>query len=374
MTITESAPPQEKPDRRSGLGHVTDQVVDLAVLNVVWGGGLALGALAQLVLGEQPSIGCYPERMTAFWVAFWIGAAGSVLAGLGFTASGVKGWSASRRRFVAAVGAVSFALPVFQIGLFIGWNLRTRVAFLCFGAALLIAGLAILRARRWGAYLEMAIMVAAPGGCWYEAVHPSAGDFPSDGLNFLGFVLLSMLFTFLDPLSTFLFGEQRGFILGYAPNRILVRVVFKASVALMVLTWILTSILGSPNLATSMQRSRQRHTMSDMWSMTTALEKYAETNKIYPPTQDVAKLARVLEPSYIPLLPRNDAWGRPLEYYRVTLSSGVQGYVIRSAGCDGVFEQKDPTAYTAGGVPGMERDIVHSTVSNGQWPEGMMGF
>lgn len=54
-------------------------------------------------------IGCYPERLTGFWLTFWIGVAGSALAGLGFTASGARGWSVSRRRFVAAVGAASFA-------------------------------------------------------------------------------------------------------------------------------------------------------------------------------------------------------------------------------------------------------------------------
>ena len=71
--------------------------------------GLFLGALALLLLREQPSIGCYPERLTGFWLTFWIGVAGSALAGLGFTASGARGWSVSRRRFVAAVGAASFA-------------------------------------------------------------------------------------------------------------------------------------------------------------------------------------------------------------------------------------------------------------------------
>ena len=109
MTMTETAPPQEKPNTRSSLGHLTDRVIDLAVLNVVLGGGLFLGALALLLLREQPSIGCYPERLTGFWLTFWIGVAGSALAGLGFTASGARGWSVSRRRFVAAVGAASFA-------------------------------------------------------------------------------------------------------------------------------------------------------------------------------------------------------------------------------------------------------------------------
>ena len=365
--MTETAP-------RSRLGNVTDQVIALAVLNIVWGGGLALGSLALLLLVEQPSLGCYPQRLTAFWVAFWIGAAGSVLAGLGFAESSIQGWSVSRRRFVTAVGAASFALPVFQIGMFVGWNLRTRVTFLCVGAGLLIAGLAMLRARRWGAYLEIASMLAASCGLWSQAFHPSAGGFPSDALNFFGFVLLAMLLAFLDPLSTFLFGEQRRFILRLAPVRILLRGVFKVSIALTVLAWILMSLLGSPNLATVMDRSRTNRTMSNMWSMMTTLEKYAETNKIYPPTQDVSKLARVLEPSYIPVLPRNDAWGRPLEYYRVTLPSGVQGFVIRSAGCDGVFEHKDPTAYTDGYFKEkeMDRDLVFSTVSKWQVPEGVM--
>src|SRR5450759_1278576 len=139
MTMTETAPPQKKPDTE--LGHVTDRVVDLAVLNVVWGGGLVLGALALFLLREQPSMG-YRQIMTIFGVAFRIGAAGSVLAGLGFAARGVRGWSTFLRRFVAAVGAAGFAQVVLQIGLFGGWNLRILVALSCMGAALLIAGLA----------------------------------------------------------------------------------------------------------------------------------------------------------------------------------------------------------------------------------------
>jgi hypothetical protein len=372
MTMTETAPPQEKPDRSSELGHVTDRVVDLAVLNVVLGGGLFLGALALLLLREPPLIGCYPERMTPFWVTFWIGAVASVLAGLGFTVSLAKGWSVSRRRFVTAVGAAGFALLVLQIGLNFGWNLRTRVALLCIGAALLIAGLAILRARRWGAYLEIVSMLATSGGCWYSALHPSADGMPSGELNFFGFALLMILFTFIDPLNTFLIGEQRGFIVRFAPFRILTRVAFTAFSVLALATWILMSLLGSPKQMAAKQLSRQKATLSDMRSIMTAVEKYGETHGVYPATQDIAELARVLEPSYIPLLPRNDAWGRPLEYYRVILPSGVEGYVIRSAGCDGVFEKKDPTAYTDGGVRGLERDIVFSTVSKSQWPEGLM--
>ena len=166
--MTETAPPQEKPEKRSELGHVTDRVVDLAVLNVVWGGGLVLGVLALILLRELPSIG-YAQRMTTFWVAYWIGAVASGLAGLGFVVRGVRGWSTFLRRFVAVAGAAGFALLVLQIGLFGGWDLLTLEALLCIGAPLLIAGLAIWRARRWGGYLELVTALAASGGCWYKA-------------------------------------------------------------------------------------------------------------------------------------------------------------------------------------------------------------
>jgi hypothetical protein len=375
MAMKESAP-------RSRLGNVTDRVVDLAVLNVVVGGGLFLGALALLLLREQPGIVCYAERMTRFWVAFWLGAAGSVLAGLWFIVSRVKGWNASRRRFVTALGAAGLAPPVLMLGLTTGWR---PLAFLCAGAALLIAGLAMLRAWRWGAYLEIASVLAWSCGLFLSVHRPPLYS-SFEQLTFFGFVLLLLLFTFIAPLSAFLFGE-RGTVNRFAPVRILMDIVFTASVALMVLAWIMISFVFSPDLMRNGQRSRQFRTMAAMRAVMAAVEKYGETNGVYPATQDIEKLARLLEPRYIPrndsfgrplepnYIPRTDGWGRPLEYFRVVLPKS-EGYVIRSAGCDGLFEKKDPTAYayTEGGVQGMERDIVFSSVSGSQWPEGDMPF
>ena len=231
------------------------------------------------------------------------------------------------------------------------------------------------------------MLAGAVGLFLSKAGHPSALYAAGSGeLTFFGLVLLSLLLTFVAPLSTFLFGE-RGFILRFVPLRTVLDKVFSASVALMVVAWVLMSFVLSPDRLTNDQHRRQRLTMEAMRTVMAAVEKYGETNNVYPATQGIAELARLLEPTYIPksdsfgrplepnYIPRTDGWGRPLEYFRVVLPKS-EGYVIRSAGCDGVFEKKDPTAYayTEAGVQGSDRDIVFSTVVHSQWPEGEMPF
>ena len=372
--MKESAPSPEP-------AKLPDLVVDLAVVNLAVGGGLVLGALGLFLVSQQPLIVCSAEKMTPLWVVFWPSAAGSVAAGLGFLASFRKGWSVARRRFVTALGSAGLASPALLIGLNTGWD---RWALLCAGIALLIAGLAILRAWRWGAYFEIAGMLAGSVLLFNKASHPTALYASSDELIFCGVVLLLLLFTYLAPLITLLFGE-RAFILRFAPVRMVLGLAFKASVIFTVVAWILMPLVVSPLLIAKGQYYRQSKSMAAMRAVMAAVEQYGETKGVYPATQSVAELARLLEPAYIPKsdsfgllldphsMPRNDGWGRPLEYFRVVVS-GQEGYVIRSAGCDGVFEQKDPTAYTGGGVQGAERDLVFSTVVPPQWPEGTMPF
>lgn len=364
-----------------GVGpvNVPHQVVDLAVVNIAVGGGLFLGALSLLLLSPQPV--CFAEKMTPLWVVFWLSAPSSVLAGVGLLERLKKGWSASRRRFVTALGAAGLASPVLLIGLTTGWD---RWAAFVAGTALLIAGLAILRAWRWGAYFEIASMLAGSVLLFNKAGHPTALYASSSELIFCGNVLLVLLFICIAPFSTLLFGERR-FILRFSPIRSLLAGTFKAFVIVAALAWILIPLVVSPQLIKNGQRRRQRKSMEAMRAVMAAVERYGESKGVYPATQSVADLARLLEPAYIPrsdsfgqlidrhFLPRNDGWGRPLEYSRVVVS-GHEGYVIRSAGCDGIFEQKDPTAYTGGGVQGMERDLVFSTVVPPQWPEGEMAF
>lgn len=143
-------------------------------------------------------------------------------------------------------------------------------------------------------------------------------------------------------------------------------------ISIVLFFWIVMATWFTPKLVIALQYRRQRETLFNVVRVRNAVEEYGEVNKIYPPAQNVAELARLLEPRYIPVLPKTDGWGFPLEYRRVILNTGVQGYVIRSAGCDGIFEHKDATAYTEAFVNGFERDVVTSTVSKSQWPEGFM--
>jgi len=56
----------------------------------------------------------------------------------------------------------------------------------------------------------------------------------------------------------------------------------------------------------------------------------------YPQVHDLEALAAALEPAYIRLMPRSDAWGNPLAYH----PAGA-GFVLTSAGPDGAAATAD---------------------------------
>ena len=82
----------------------------------------------------------------------------------------------------------------------------------------------------------------------------------------------------------------------------------------------------------------------------------------YPVANDIAALAKILEPTFIKDLPETDPWGTPFEF-----DSDGDNYAIRSYGSDG---KRDDT--TPGGPSSVEGfDVIHQNDELFQWPAGI---
>lgn len=133
--------------------------------------------------------------------------------------------------------------------------------------------------------------------------------------------------------------------------------------------------IAIPNLLNAVQRGKQKRTMSDMRALATAVEAYAVDNNVYPPgaacasglvtTTDVqvgVTSFQLLTPTYIATPPRVDGWGR---FFFYTTANAGNGYLIRSAGRDGVT-----SALFCGTTTDFNDDIAYSNGTFIQWPEG----
>lgn len=128
--------------------------------------------------------------------------------------------------------------------------------------------------------------------------------------------------------------------------------------------------IAIPNLLNAIQRGKQKRTMGDLRTSATAIEAYAVDNNAYPTqaTQgNVSQIATHLEPTYIKAIPTTDGWNNDIEYQT---DAGGTEYTLGSSGKDGSFE-KNLDAYDAGTqTTAFDSDIVFSTGSFIQWPEG----
>lgn len=96
---------------------------------------------------------------------------------------------------------------------------------------------------------------------------------------------------------------------------------------------LIISIIASiaiPNFLGALQRSRQRRTMMDMRSLSTAVESYKIDFSTPPQVPDVPTLVALIQPLYIAQLPQVDAWGNNLDY-----TAGAEAYTLQSFGRDG---------------------------------------
>jgi hypothetical protein len=130
-------------------------------------------------------------------------------------------------------------------------------------------------------------------------------------------------------------------------------------------------------------RAKQGQTMANMRAIATAWEARASDVKAYNaagadfavPAVELSHddMSRLLTPKYIPILPRYDAWGHPLEF-RVdsSVTATAQQYSIRSPGRDGIFQTTGATAnsYAEGAFECFDCDIVYADGHFAAWPQG----
>ncbi len=325
----------------------------IALWDGVAGGGLFVSAAVLAAVRSSPI--SHAQRMTISEVSYIAGIVIMIVAILGVVIMLLRprGWI---RIPVAVAGTLCAALIVFQIGLSARWNARSLLLLASVGAAVLAAGLLIPRRRRWGVSIQILLLVAA-------AVAASA----TNAGPLMVAALLVVLSAFVAQVFTPRFiSDQAG------------RIVERVSRSTLALTLVLTVVIvvivgvGASQIVVATERGLQKQSLAAIGQIGQAVEAYATAYGHYPAARDINDLARLVEPMFIKEVPRTDGWGYPIGYHRVVLPSGVEGHVIRSPGADGVFEQTDPTAYRNGETIGFERDIVRSTISGQQWPEGMM--
>jgi type II secretory pathway pseudopilin PulG len=110
--------------------------------------------------------------------------------------------------------------------------------------------------------------------------------------------------------------------------------------------------IAIPNLMTAKQRAMQKRTIAGMRLAATSVEEARQSKNALPETITAQK----------------DAWDHELRY-----KSDGTNYWIVSAGKDGMFEEDDPSRYTAGSTTSFDADLV---LQNGELlraPEGMGG-
>jgi type II secretion system protein G len=128
--------------------------------------------------------------------------------------------------------------------------------------------------------------------------------------------------------------------------------------------------IAIPNMLTAIQRAKQKRTMANIKSISTAWEMRSSDYSQYnaggvsagllgasnPVT--ATDVAQLLEPTYIRTIPRVDGWNQKFNMFLDQPIGGpnAQRYVIVSAGQDGVFETNPAT----GVITNFDCDIVFS--------------
>ncbi len=134
--------------------------------------------------------------------------------------------------------------------------------------------------------------------------------------------------------------------------------------------------IGIVNMINAIQRGKQKRSMADMKSLSTALEAYATDFNFYPaaagfslpsglslPTATVGTVSGALSPTYIRVAPLSDGWN---SWYLYGSSAIRSDYAVRSTGADGA-----PQGTPAWGpTTDFNADIILVDGSFVQWPDG----
>jgi type II secretory pathway pseudopilin PulG len=133
--------------------------------------------------------------------------------------------------------------------------------------------------------------------------------------------------------------------------------------------------IAIPNMLTAAQRAKQKRTMADLRTISTALESYATEKNAYPKVQSFDDLGPLLVPTYIKLIPARDGWGGPFRYACSKEEDGrCVGYILASGGKDRTFEHADLGAYVSsppGPTTNFDCDIVYADGKFVEYPEGV---
>lgn len=148
-----------------------------------------------------------------------------------------------------------------------------------------------------------------------------------------------------------------------------------------------------PNAMTAMQKAKQKATMKEIVTISTAMVDYLTDNGVSFEGQNGAitqdgLFYKSLCPFYVTTLPVNDAWGNPYEVFTRSAASGICGaaypdgatfrndeFVVLSYGRDGVVTAGytyDPAStadgfYTVNKMSDFNNDLV---MWNGSWIVG----
>ena len=130
------------------------------------------------------------------------------------------------------------------------------------------------------------------------------------------------------------------------------------------------------NMINAIQRGKQKRSMADIKSVSTALEAYMTDFNTYPaaagyslptglslPTATLGMVAGVLSPTYIRVTPLADGWN---SWYLYGPSAVHGDYLVRSSGADGVPQ----TSPLYGATTDFNADIILVDGAFVQFPEG----
>ena len=123
--------------------------------------------------------------------------------------------------------------------------------------------------------------------------------------------------------------------------------------------------IAIPNLLNAINRGRQKRTMSDMRTISTALGAYATDNVFYP--RNVTSFALVgpyIAPVYIKTFPAKDGWSTPYLFETDTVGSE---FTLTSYAKDRILGTV-PTAETK--TTNFDCDIIANSGTFVQYPEG----
>lgn len=134
--------------------------------------------------------------------------------------------------------------------------------------------------------------------------------------------------------------------------------------------------MGIANYLNALTRAKQKKTMSDIRTISSAWEARAIDVRAYNaagftiPAAPVTatELQTMLYPTYMKTMPTIDGWNRPLEIaadYAIGSTTPATVYSIRSSGRDFVFQG---TSYPGGETDNADCDIVFSNGNFIQWP------